>query len=48
MAAAKIDKVSGDIRVCFEILRSTMERKSNELKSMMLAQDYTPNSLGLK
>ena len=51
MAAAKIDKVSGDIRVCFEILRQTLERKSSELKSMMLArgdQNSSNSSLGFK
>lgn len=32
MAAGKIDKLSGDIRVCFEILRSTVQKKIDYLR----------------
>lgn len=45
MAAGKIDKVSGDIRVCFEILRQTIERKYNEFKSVMRLEHYNQNRL---
>jgi Cdc6-like AAA superfamily ATPase len=33
LAAGKIDKLSGDIRVCFEILRETVQRKLDLLRS---------------
>ena len=33
MAAGKIDKISGDIRVCFEILRSAIQNKLDQLSA---------------
>ena len=33
MAAGKIDKISGDIRVCFEILRSAIQNKLDQLST---------------
>lgn len=33
MAAGKIDKISGDIRVCFEIVRSAIQVKLDKLTS---------------
>ena len=35
MAAGKIDKISGDIRVCFEILRETVQRKIDALRRVL-------------
>jgi len=32
LAAGKIDKLSGDIRVCFEILRESVQRKLDLLR----------------
>jgi hypothetical protein len=32
LAAGKIDKISGDIRVCFEILRESVQRKIDFLR----------------
>ena len=32
LAASKMDKVSGDIRVCFEILRNTVTKKIDSLR----------------
>ena len=32
LAASKMDKISGDIRVCFEILRNTITRKIDFLR----------------
>ena len=37
MAAGKIDKISGDIRVCFEILRSAIQNKLDQLSISSLA-----------
>lgn len=34
LAAGKIDKISGDIRVCFEILRSAIQAKLDEIKAL--------------
>ena len=34
LAAGKIDKLSGDIRVCFEILRESVQRKLDLLRSV--------------
>lgn len=34
LAAGKIDKVSGDIRVCFEIMRGAIQSKIEKIKSM--------------
>ena len=31
MAAGKIDKISGDIRTCFEIIRSAIQLKLDKL-----------------
>jgi Cdc6-like AAA superfamily ATPase len=33
LAAIKVEKRSGDIRVCFEIIRTCVARKLNELRS---------------
>ena len=34
IAAGKIDKISGDIRVCFEIIRSAIQSKIDQIKSL--------------
>lgn len=33
LAAGKVDKLSGDIRVCFEILRESVQRKLDQLRT---------------
>ena len=33
LAASKVDRISGDIRVCFEILRLSMQKKIEQLKT---------------
>jgi len=32
LAASKVDRISGDIRVCFEILRLSLQKKIESLK----------------
>ena len=39
LAAGKIDKISGDIRVCFEILRCAIQIKLDELKAKSIEDE---------
>ena len=38
LAAGKIDKISGDIRTCFEIIRSAIQSKLDKLSSISSSQ----------
>ena len=38
LAAGKIDKVSGDIRICFEILRQSVQSKADYIREWLIEQ----------
>ena len=43
LAASKMDKVSGDIRVCFEILRNTVTKKIDSLRPFLPQESSSLN-----
>ncbi len=43
LAASKVDRISGDIRVCFEILRLSVQKKIESLKGNEKLRDCILN-----